>query len=101
MQDRAARRETKRRQVDPDRGAAHTSHECVQTVLSDYILTTFVVEHVADVVRTHGVVNTFNGRLLAEAVAELVNAVMEKSAAVVPADACPRINPPTAQVQAR
>ena len=95
MNDRAARREARRLQVATDRKAAHTSHECVQAVLSDYILTTFVVEHVADVVRAHGVVNTFNGRILAEAVAELVNAVMEKTAAVVPADACPGINPPT------
>jgi DNA-directed RNA polymerase subunit M/transcription elongation factor TFIIS len=95
MQDRAARRETKRRQVVPDRGAAHTSHECVQTVLSDYVLMTFVVEHVTDVVRAHGVVNTFNGRILAEAVAELANVVLEKTAAVVPADTCPGINPPT------
>jgi len=95
MNDRAARREVKRRQVVPDRGATHTSHECVQTVLSDYMLTTFVVEHITDVVRAHGVLNTFNGRILAEAVAELVNAVLEKTAAVVPADVCPGINPPT------
>jgi hypothetical protein len=67
----------------------------VQTVLSDYVLTTFVVEHVTDVVRAHGVVNTFNGRILAEAVSELVNAVLEKTAAVVPADSCPGINPPS------
>lgn len=95
LNDRAARRVARRPQVVPDREAAHTSHMCVQTVLSDYVLTTFVVEHVTDVVRAHGVVNTFNGRLLAEAVAELVNAVMEKTAAVVPADACPGTNPPT------
>ena len=88
-------------QVVPDREVPHTSHTCVQTVLADYILTTFVilktfvVEHVTDVVRAHGVVNTFNGRILADAVAELVNAVMQKTAAVVPADACPGINPPT------
>ncbi len=94
MNDRAARREAKRLQVARDRGATHTSHECVQTVLSDYILTTFVVEHVADVVRAQGVVNTFNGRILAEAAAELVNAVLEKTAAVVPADVCPGIDAP-------
>ena len=95
MNDRAARREARRLQVATDRRATHASHECVETVLADYILTTFVVEHVADVVRAHGVVNTFNGRLLAEAVAELVNAVLEKTAAVVPVDACSDINPPT------
>jgi hypothetical protein len=35
------------------------------------------------------------GQILAGAVAELVNAVLEKTAAVVPVDACPGINPPT------
>lgn len=95
MQDRAARREARHRQVAPDREATHTSSVCVQTVLSDYVLMTFVVEHVTDVVRDHGVVNTFNGRILAGAVAELVNAVLEKTARVVPVDACPGINPPT------
>ena len=101
MQHRAAQREARRRQVVPDREAPHTSHTCVQTVLADYVLTTFVVEHITDVVRDHGVVNTFNGRILAEAVAELVNAVMEKTAAVVPADACPGINPPRPRHKAR
>ena len=95
MQDRAAQRETRRRKAVTGPGATHDSTECVHTVRSDYVLMTFVVEHVADIVRAHGVVNTFNGRLLAGAVAELVNAVLERSAAVVPADACPGINPPT------
>lgn len=94
MQDRAAQRETRHRQVVADRETAHDSSECLQTVRSDYVLMTFVVEHVADIVRAHGVVNTFNGRLLAGAVAELVNAVLERTAAVVPADACPGLNPP-------
>ena len=72
-------------------GQGESDHEWIGAVSN----TTFVVEHVADVVRAHGVLNTFNGRILAGAVAELVNAVLEKTAAVVPADACPGINPPT------
>lgn len=93
-QDRAARRKVSR-QVAAGREATHDSSECLQTVRSDYLLMAFVVENVADIVSAHGVVNTFNGRLLARAVSELVNAVLEKCAAVVPADACPGINPPT------
>lgn len=85
-QDRAVRQETRRRPAAPDQEAVHTSSACVQTVLSDYVLMTFVVEHVTDIVRAHGVANTFNGRILAGAVAELVNAVLERTAAVVPVD---------------
>lgn len=96
VQDRAARRETTRhRQAVPGREITHDSSECLQTVRSDYVLMTFVVERVADIVRAHGVANTFNGRLLAGAVVELVNAVLEKTAAVVPVAACPGINPQT------
>lgn len=40
MNDRAARREARRRQFVPNRGSTHTSQSCVQTVLSDYVLTT-------------------------------------------------------------
>lgn len=95
MQDRAARTGNRRRQVAADRDALHTESDCVHEVRSNYISMAFVVEHVADIVRAHGVVNTFDGRILARAVTELVNAVLEKSAAVVPAEACPGINPST------
>ena len=56
---------------------------------------TMVVEQVTDMVRDYGVVNTFEGRLLAERVAELVNTVLERTAIVVPAGACSGLNPPT------
>ena len=56
---------------------------------------TMVVEQVTDITRDYGVINTFEGQLLAKAVAELVNAVLEKTAAVAPFDACLGINPPT------
>ncbi|GAA3524774.1 hypothetical protein GCM10022234_21970 [Aeromicrobium panaciterrae] len=94
-QDRAARREVRSRQFGRGREATHDSSECLQTVRSDYLLMAFVVEHLADIVSAHGVVNTFDGRILARAVSELVNAVLEKCAAVVPVEACPGINPPT------
>jgi hypothetical protein len=54
-----------------------------------------VVEQVIDITRRYGAINTFEGRLLAEQVAELVNAVFDRSAAVVPAESFPGINPPT------
>ena len=56
---------------------------------------TLVVEQVTDIVRDYGVVNTFEGRLLAEQVAELVNTVLERTAIVAPAGACSGLNPPT------
>ena len=93
--ERGARRSTRSRQVGPDRETTHTSSACVRTVISDYVLMTFVVEHVTDIARALGAVNTFNGRILAEAVTELANAVLEKTAAVVPVDAGPGINRPT------
>lgn len=93
-QSRSARRAVGRQRATSDRGRAHTSTECLVAVAADHILMTMVVEHVTDIIRAHGVANTFEGRLLAKGVAELVNAVLERSSAVVPVDACPGINPP-------
>ena len=56
---------------------------------------TMVVERVTDMVRDYGLVNTFEGRLLAGRIAELVDTVLERSMAAVPVEACPGINPPT------
>ena len=94
-QSRGAEREAGRRRTSSDRRRTHTSSDCLTTVLADLILMTMVVEQLGDMVRDYVVVNTFKGRLLAERLAELVNTVLERSAAVVPVDACPGINPPT------
>lgn len=93
-QSRGAEQDLARRRVGSGRRRTHTSSNCLTTVSADLILMTMVVEQVVDMVRDYGVVNTFEGRLLAERVAELVDAVLERSMAVVPVDACPGINPP-------
>lgn len=95
VQNRAARRADASRQASSDRRRAHTPTGCLMTVTQDLILMTMVVEQVTDITRDYGVINTFEGRLLAERVAELVNAVLDGTMAVVPVDACPGINPPT------
>ena len=95
VENRAARRADARQRVSSDRRRSHTPSDCLMTVTQNLIQMTMVVEQVTDMTRDYGVINTFEGQLLAKAVAELVNAVLEKTAAVVPVDACPGINPPT------
>ncbi|MEO6604988.1 MAG: hypothetical protein ABIN55_05190, partial [Aeromicrobium sp.] len=94
ISDRGARRDATRRLSTPNRHGDHTPNDCLFAVGEDLISMTMVVERVTDMVRDYGVVNTFEGRLLAGRVADLVNAVLERSAAVVPAEACPGLNPP-------
>jgi len=94
-QSRGAEREAGRRATSSDRRRAHTSTDCLMVVTQDLILMSMVVEQVIDITRRYGVINTFEGRLLAERVAELINTVFDRSTAVVPAKACPGINPPT------
>ena len=95
VQNRAARRANARRRASSDRRRVHTPNDCLNTVGQDLIQMTMVVEQVTDITGDYGVINTFEGQLLAKAVAELVNAVLEKTAAVAPFDACLGINPPT------
>ncbi|WP_332643559.1 hypothetical protein [Aeromicrobium sp.] len=95
MSERGARRDAARRRSTSDRRGAHTPNDCLFAVGEDLISMTMVVERVTDMVRDYGVVNTFEGRLLAGRVAELVNTVLERCAAVVPVEACPGINPST------
>ena len=94
-QSRGAEREAGRRRTSSDSRQTHTPTDCLVNVTADLILMTLVVEQVTDIVRDYGVVNTFEGRLLAEQVAELVNTVLERTAIVAPAGACSGLNPPT------
>ena len=91
----AQSRGAERRRTSSDSRQTHTPTDCLVIVTADLILMTMVVEQVTDMVRDYGVVNTFEGRLLAERVAELVNTVLERTAIVVPAGACSGLNPPT------
>lgn len=93
--ERGARRDASRQRSSADRRREHTSTDCLMVVTQDLISMTMVVEQVIDITRRYGVINTFEGRLLADRVAELINTVLDRSAGVVPVDACPGINPPT------
>jgi hypothetical protein len=93
MSERGARRDASRQRYSSDRRRAHTPNDCLNVVGQDLHLMAMVVEQVIDITRSYGAINTFEGRLLAERVAELVNAVFDWSARVVPVDACPWINP--------
>lgn len=95
MQSRGAEREVRRRRAASVRGRDHTPNDCLNAVGQDLILMTMVVEQVIDITRRYGAINTFEGRLLADRVAELINTVFDRSAGVVPVDACPGINPAT------
>lgn len=91
MQDRAARRP--RAGTSGGRGSEHDRLVCVDTVLSEYILTTFVLEHVTDVIRRGGIANTFNGRILAAAVTELVYVVLGRPLSLTSGDETLRPDP--------
>jgi hypothetical protein len=93
-QDRAARREVARRHR-PHTSHEHTPRDCLQEVMHDPFQLIFALEHVIDTVRGPGLPRTIEGKLLANTVVELVNAVLDQTMAVVPADACPGINPST------
>ncbi len=92
-QERGARREVSRRQSSSGRRRAHTTDDCLNVVGQDLQLMALIVDQVTDITRRYGAINTFEGRMLAERVAELVNAVLEQTARVVPVDQCPWINP--------
>lgn len=85
-QDRAAKRELARRLASADRRRTHTPSDCLMTVTQDLIQMTMVVEQVTDITLDYGVINTFEGKLLAKAVAELVEAVHMVAFRVVPAE---------------
>jgi len=54
-----------------------------------------IVDQVIYITRRYGAINSFEGRMLAERIAELVNTVFEQTTRVVPVDECPWINPRT------
>ena len=95
MSERGARRDVSRRQSSSGRRRAHTTDDCLNVVGQDLQLMALIVDQVIDITRRYGAINTFEGRMLAERVAELVNAVLDRSAGVVPAEHFPGINPPT------
>ena len=92
--ERGTVREASRQRSSSDRRRAHTPNDCMNVVGQDLILMAMVVEQVIDITRRYGQINTFEGRLLADRVVELVNAVFDRSAAVLPAEHFPGINPP-------
>lgn len=98
-QTRGAEREVRRRRPASDRRQTHTSTDCLRVVTSSLLLTAMVLERVTDTVRVCGVVNTAEGRILAGHVADLVNAVLARSASVVSAEASPGLNPPTPETE--
>lgn len=93
-QERGARRDVSRR-PESGRRRVHTTDDCLNVVGQDLLLMAMIVDQVIDMTRRYGAINTFEGRTLAERVAELVNAVLEQTARVVPVDQCPWINPRT------
>ncbi|MGJ9412887.1 hypothetical protein ACHAAC_09275 [Aeromicrobium sp. CF4.19] len=93
MSARGARRDPARRRSSSDPRRVHTPNDCLNTVGEDLTLMTMIVEQVIDITRRYGVINTFEGRQLAERVAELASAVLARSARVVPVDVCRGINP--------
>lgn len=96
MQDRAARAAPpvgRRAWQEPHRpGAA-----CAVHVAEDPLDAAFVIGRVTDVVRETGIPNVPLGQRLAEAVVELVNAVLERTAGSFPAEAFPGFNPKNPQ----
>ena len=97
MQDRAARAAPpvgRRSWQEPHRpGAA-----CALHVAEDPLDAAFVIDRVADVVRETGIPNVPLGQRLAEAVVELVNAVLDRTAGVFPAEDIRRLNPSQPEV---
>jgi len=93
MSDRGAGRDATRQRTSSGRRRAHTTDDCLNVVGQDLHLMAMIVDQVIDITRRYGAINTFEGRMLAERVAELVNAVLEQTARVVPVDQCPWINP--------
>lgn len=94
-QEHGARRDASRRRPSSDRRRAHTTDDCLNVVGQDLLLMSMIIDQVIDITRRYGAINTFEGRTLAERVAELVNTVLEQTARVVPVDQCPWINPRT------
>lgn len=94
-QEHGARRDASRRRPSSDRRLAHTTDDCLNVVGQDLLLMSMIIDQVIDITRRYGAINTFEGRTLAERVAELVNTVLEQTARVVPVDQCPWINPRT------
>lgn len=92
--ERGARRVASRTQSASNRRGAHTPNDCLNVVGQDLLLMAMVVEQVIDITRRHGVINTFEGRLLADRATELLNSVLDRTAGVMPVNACPGINPP-------
>ena len=93
MSDRGAGRDASRQRSSRDPRRAHTTDDCLNVVGQDLLLMALIVDQLIDITRRYGAINTFEGRMLAERVAELVNAVLEQTARVVPVDSCPWINP--------
>ena len=70
--------------------SAYTPHDCVSAVCADQLFMAMVVDAVADLVSGQKLVNTLEGRFLAQGVAHLVEAVHAVAFRVVPADEFPR-----------
>ena len=74
-QERAARRGAGRQRTPTEHRPAHTSGDCVSAVCSDQLYMAMVVDAVADLVSDQRLLNTLEGRFLAQGVARLVEAV--------------------------
>ena len=73
-QDRAASR-SGGRHLTSERRRVWASHDCVSAVCSDQLFMAMVVDAVADLVSDQRLLNTLEGRFLAQGVARLVEAV--------------------------
>ena len=73
-QDRAASR-SGGRHLTSKRRPVRASHDCVSAVCSDQLYMAMVVDAVADLVSANKLVDTLEGRFLAQGVARLVEAV--------------------------
>ncbi len=95
-QDAAARRVRPIAQVARE-GVHRPGYECQRHVAQSPIDAACVIDTVTRTIQETGIPNEPRGRHLAESVVALVNAVLERTAGVFPADAFPGFNPKNSQ----